>query len=172
MAQYRTVDKTTFTEIGEWTREKIDAKGAELTSAIENKVDKVEGSSLATSAQLKQIETNKTNIESKVDKELGKSLVSDTDITQITTNKTDIASLKTGKADQSDLEELTETVSAKADSTALNNKVDKVSGKSLVDDTLITQITTNQTAIEAIQGELEGVDAKLSQISTKMEGAV
>ena len=39
-----------------------------------------------------------------VEKEQGKSLVSDTDVTQITTNKNDIASLRTDKADKSELE--------------------------------------------------------------------
>ena len=62
MAQHRIVDKTTFNEIGKWTKEKIDAKALEINESVDNKVDKVEGSSLATSAQLKQIETNKTDI--------------------------------------------------------------------------------------------------------------
>ena len=87
MAQHRTVDKTTFTEIGKWTKEKIEAKGTELNATIEDKVD-------------------------------------------------------------------------------------KVSGKSLVDDTLITQITTNKTDITSIQEQLTGVDELLTTITTKLDGAV
>lgn len=128
MAQHRTVDKTTFTEIGKWTKEKIDAKGDELTASIDNKVDKVEGSSLATTEQLTQIETNKT----------------------------DITNLKTSKAD----------------ATELTKKVDKEEGKSLVLDTDITQITTNKTNIETIQSQLEGVEAAMAGLNTRMEKVV
>ena len=101
MAQYRIVDKTTFNEIGKWTKEKIEAKATEINEAVDNKVDKVEGSSLATTAQLEQIETNKNDITSlqeglakKIDSEEGKSLIPDTDLTQIQTNKTDITEIK------------------------------------------------------------------------------
>ena len=54
MAQHRTVDKTTFTEIGKWTKEKIEAKEVEINKTIENKAN-----DLTT-----QITTNKTDIAS------------------------------------------------------------------------------------------------------------
>lgn len=122
MAQHRIVDKTTFNEIGKWTKEKLQAKATELNESIDNKVDKVEGSSLATSAQLTQIETNKTNIEG-----------------------------------------LTESV---------GKKVDAEEGKSLIPEADLTQITTNKTNIETIQSQLEGVEASLTGLNTRMEKVV
>lgn len=56
MAQYRVVDKTTFTEIGSWTKEKIEA-------GVSNKVDKEQGKSLVSDTDVTQITTNKTSIE-------------------------------------------------------------------------------------------------------------
>lgn len=189
MAQYRVVDKTTFKEIGTWTKEKIEA-----------------------------------GVSNKVDKEQGKSLVADTDVTQITTNKTDIASLKSGKADKSQLTGLaTETyvdgkvenlgdlkgsclkseledkkaeckandmyivtdddnhiyfyngtdwtdTSAKAhvdlsnyyDKSTIDSKfVEKVSGSSLITSAQLQQITTNQTNITSLQtGKVDKVSGK------------
>ena len=122
MAQHRIVDKTTFNEIGKWTKEKIEAKGTELSNSIDNKVDKVEGSSLATTEQLEQIETNKSSIENFQE--------------------------------------------------SIQQKVDKEQGKSLVSDTDITQITTNKTNIETIQSQLEGVEASLAGLNTRMESVV
>ena len=122
MAQHRIVDKTTFHEIGDWTKEKIATKATEINQAIDNKVDKVEGSSLATTAQLEQIETNKTNIEG-----------------------------------------LTESV---------GKKVDAEEGKSLIPEADLTQITTNKTNIETIQSQLEGVEASLTGLNTRMEKVV
>lgn len=255
MAQHRTVDKTTFSEVGKWTKEKLDAKAGELTSSIENKVDKVEGSSLATSAQLTQIETNKTDIaslktdkadasalENKVDKEEGKSLVADASITQIDTNKTNITTLQGEIKKFATTESLNEVIalvnkigtfkstttkstlatlktdakvgdtyivtddnnhwyvfcgtdqagkngidangfydmgnhidlSAYATVAALNNKVDKVSGKDLVATTDIKQITTNKTDIaslktgkvDKVEGSSLATSAQLTQIET------
>lgn len=97
MAQYRTVDKTTFTEIGKWTKEKIDAKGTELSSSINNKVDKVEGSGLATTAQLTQIETNKTDITSlksdKADKSALTDLATKDEVSRTYATKEELANL-------------------------------------------------------------------------------
>lgn len=69
-----------------------------IDSSLSNKVDKVEGSSLATAAQLTQIETNKTNITNlqsgKVDKVEGSSLITAAQLAQIETNKSTLETVQ------------------------------------------------------------------------------
>lgn len=61
--QYLDVAGLTLYEASVKTRLKPLENITSLESNLDNKVDKVEGSSLITAAQLQQIETNKTNIE-------------------------------------------------------------------------------------------------------------